>query len=210
MKGRPIVYSADELAWIEANSTRVRKEMAADFSARFNRPDVTLTHLHSLCKRKGWFTGRTGCFAKGDEPHNKGKPFNPKGSEKGRFKKGNLPHNTHYLGHERISQDGYVEVSIAETNPHTGYERRYVLKHRHEWEKVNGPIPSGHALKCLSEDKTNCDPSNWEAIPRAILPLLNGGRFKTMPAYDEVQPELKPVVLATAKLRHRAKQRRAA
>lgn len=210
MKGRPIVYSADELAWIEANSTRVRKEMAADFSARFNRPDVTLTHLHSLCKRKSWFTGRTGCFAKGDEPHNKGKPFNPKGSEKGRFKKGHLPHNTHYLGHERISQDGYVEVSIAETNPHTGYERRYVLKHRHEWEKAHGPIPAGHALKCLSDDKTNCDPSNWEAVPRAILPLLNGGRFKTMPAYDKVQPELKPVVLATAKLRHRAKQRRAA
>lgn len=60
-------------------------------------------------------------------------------------------------------------------------------------------------LKCLSDDKTNCDPSNWELIPRALLPRLNG-RFGRN--YDDASPELKPVILAVAKLEHQARERR--
>lgn len=210
MKGRQIPYSAEELAFIQSVSRWPRDEALAAFSQKFGRDDVSLQNFNALCKRKGWLTGRTGCFAKGQEPHNKGKPFPVAATHpncrKSQFKTGGEPHNTNYLGHERISKDGYVEVSIAETNPHTGYERRYVLKHRHEWEKVHGPIPSDHALKCLDGDKTNTDPSNWELIPRALLPLLNGGRFKTRPAYDEVSPELKPALLTAAKVKHRVRQ----
>jgi hypothetical protein len=62
---------------------------------------------------------------------------------------GQLPHNTQYLGHERVSKDGYVEVSIDEVYPHTGYGRRYLLKHVHKWEKANGPVPDGLCLKCV-------------------------------------------------------------
>ena len=51
--------------------------------------------------------------------------------------------------HERINVDGYVEMSIAETNPYTGYERRYVHKHVHLWEASNGPVPKDHCLKCV-------------------------------------------------------------
>lgn len=207
MKGRSIPYSQAELAWLEENRTLVISDYASQFRAKFGRDDVTAGHLHALRKRKGWKTGRTGCFAKGEAPHNKGKlmPFHPN-SAKTRFKKGQLPHNTRGAGHERIdSKDGYVVMIVAETNPWTGAATRPVLKHRYLWEMANGPLPEGHALKCLDGNKTNCDPSNWEAIPRALLPILNGGRHKKRLAYDDAPAELKPTVLATAKLAHQVR-----
>ncbi len=204
MKGRSITYSADELKWIEAHKTGVRRITHADFCKRFGRQDVSLNNLKSLCKRKGWMTGRTGCYEPGRTPENKGKkmPFNPN-SAKTQFKKGQTPHNTKHLGHERLSKDGYVEINIDQTNPHTGYERRYVHKHRHLWEQVNGPVPDGMCLKCLNSDKTNTDPSNWEAIPRAMLPRLSGRHSL---AYDDAAPELKPAIMAIAKLEHKARE----
>lgn len=206
MKGRAIEYSKAELRWLEANRTLPIGDYASQFCAKFSR-EVTAQNLHALRKRNGWKTGRTGCFAKGLVPYNKGKPHpaarNP-ASAQHHFKKGHLPHNTNYLGHERVSKDGYVEISIDETNPHTGFERRYVLKHRWLWEQKHGPVPEGMALKCLGY-RLNTDPSNWEAIPRALLPRLDGrfGRgFETAPA------ETKPTIMAVAKLEHQVRERR--
>jgi hypothetical protein len=206
VKGHRIHYSAAEMTWLEANRLMVISAYHRAFCEAFGRDDVSAVNLHSLRKRKGWSTGRTGCFQKGNEPHNKGKPHpaarHPNAARHW-FKKGGEPHNTNYLGHERVSKDGYVEISVAETNPHTGYERRYVLKHVHLWEQANGrPIPEGHCLKCLDSDKTNTDPSNWELVPRAMLPRLNGGRHKKRLAYDEAPSDLKPTILAVAKLEH--------
>ena len=218
MKGRAILYSADELAWIEARKEEPRRALHRKFCETFNRSDISADAFKALCTRKGWKTGRTGCFANGQEPANKGKKCEPgKGglhpnARKTQFKKGGEPHNTHYLGHERIDpKDGYVYVSIDEPNPHTGYSRRYVLKHRHEWEKANGPVPEGHALKCLDGDRTNCAPANWEAVPRALLPRLAGGnRYHRKLAFDDAPAELKPTILAIAKVEHAAKKRKAA
>ena len=203
MKGRKIRYSRDELTWIEERKEGLRRKTHIDFCAHFGRQDVSLVNLNSLCKRKGWLTGRTGCYEPGRTPENKGKkmPFNPN-SAKTQFKKGGLPHNTKSLGHERVTPDGYIEISVAEINPHTGYERRYVHKHRHLWEKANGPIPDGMCLKCLDSDKANTDPSNWEVISRALLPRLSGRHSL---AYDDAAPELKPTIMAIAKLEHKAR-----
>lgn len=199
MKGRQIIYSAAELAFIEARRQLPRAQLRTEFVEEFGRADVSVMHLHALCKRKGWHTGRTGCFAPGIVPYNKGKPmpYHPN-SARTRFRKGHLPHNTNYEGHERVSKDGYVEISIKETNPHTGYERRYVLKHRWLWEQAHGPIPDGMCLKCKG-DQLNTDPDNWELIPRALLPRLNG-RFGR--GYDEAPASLKPTIMAVAKLEH--------
>lgn len=207
MKGRAISYNAAEMAWLEENRLLPIAEYHAGFVAAFTRQDVAAANLHSLRKRKGWKTGRTGRFEHGHETHNKGKPF-PVAREhpncrKTQFKKGQEPHNTKYLGHERVSVDGYVEVSVAETNPHTGYSRRYVLKHVWLWEQMNGPIPEGHCLKCIDSNRLNTDPANWELIPRAALPHLNGGRHKKRLAYDEAHPEVKPAILAVAKIKAR-------
>lgn len=204
MKGHPIKYSKAEMRWLEANRKLPIADYHSAFCARFLREDVTAVNLHSLRKRKGWRTGRTGCFAKGAVPLNKGKKCTPgKGgrhpnARKSQFKKGGLPHNTNYLGHERVSKDGYVEISIDEVNPHTGYERRYVHKHRWLWEQAHGPIPDEMVLKCKG-DKKNSDPSNWEMIPRALLPRLNG-RFGR--DYDQAPDELKPAIMGVVKLEH--------
>lgn len=205
MRGHPITYTDKEMAWLSENRTMVIGDYHAGFCAAFGRNDVSAANLHSLRKRKGWKTGRTGTFEKGIVPHNKGKPCAPgtggrhPNARRSQFKKGQEPHNTKYLGHERINKDGYVEISVAETNPHTGYERRYVHKHVHLWTQKNGPVPEGYALKCLDGDKSNTDPSNWELVPRALLPRLNG-RFGR--GYDTAPAELKPVILAVAKLEH--------
>jgi hypothetical protein len=211
VKGRPIRYSAEEMAWLEANRLMVISDYARAFCAEFGR-DIGAHALHALRKRKGWKTGRTGCFEKGNEPFNKGKPQPTRGrAAETQFKKGALPHNTKWLGHERVSKDGYVEISIAETNPHTGFGRRYVLKHRYMWEQKNGKLPRGTALKCLDGNKLNTDPENWEPVERALLPRLAGGnRYRRVLAYDDAAPELRPTILAVAKLERAARKARRA
>jgi hypothetical protein len=200
MKGTWIRYSAEELAWIEEHRDLPRKEAHSAFLALFGRTDVALDNYIGLCKRKGWTTGRTGRFDKGSTPANKGKkmPYNAN-CARTQFKKGQLPHNTKYLGHERVSKDGYTEISIAETNPHTGFERRYVLKHKYLWEQAHGPVPEGMLLKCLDGNRLNTDPSNWTLVPRGALPFMNGHRG---PNYNSADPEVRPTILALAKLRH--------
>lgn len=207
MKGRAIVYEPEELAWIEAHKELPRAEAYALFCARFMRQDVSLSNFKALCKRKGWLTGRTGQFVPGQVSHNKGKPMPDHVRARARatmFKPGDRPHTWRGPGHESIDpKDGYVWIIVAETNPHTGADTRRVMKHRYLWEQENGPIPAGHALKCLDGDRTNTDPSNWEAVPRAMLPRLNG-RFGRN--YDSAPVELKPAIMATAKLEHRARE----
>lgn len=182
-----------------------RRALLAQIVATYGRADISLSALNGYCKRMGWMTGRDGRFPPGLAPHNKGKPFTAaRKSAATQFRKGNLPHNTKWLGHERVSKDGYVEISVAETNPHTGFPRRYVLKHLWLWEQAHGPLPPGQCLKCLDGDKTNTAPSNWEAIPRAMLPRL-GGRYGR--AFDAAPPELKPAILAVTKLEHAVRVR---
>lgn len=206
MKGKHITYYPDELVWIEANCTLPRAEMHRMFVARFERPEISLSNLHSLCKRKGWLTGRTGRIEPGTPAHNKGKPMSAHVREKclqTAFKKGQLPHNTKGHGHERIdSKDGYVVMIIDGVNPWSGAKTRPIHKHRYLWERVNGPVPQGHALKCLDGNKLNTDPSNWVAIPRGLLPRLNG-RWAKM-KYDEAPAELKPTLMLIAKLKQAA------
>lgn len=209
MKGHWIKYSGEELDFIKRRSKLPRKELREQFAERFGREDVTLIHLHALCKRMGWLTGRTGQIQKGTVPHNKGKKCahgtggRHPNARRSQFKAGRLPHNTNYEGHERVSKDGYVEISVRQTNPHTGFNRRYVLKHRWLWEQAHGPVPAGMCLKCKG-DQLNCDPSNWELVPRALLPRLNG-RFGR--GYDEAPNELKPTIMAVVKLEHQVREK---
>lgn len=207
MKGRAISYSPEELAWIEARKEMPRRAMHAEFCARFRRDDVSLIHINALCKRKGWLTGRTGQFHADQVPHNKGKkmPSHPN-SARHLFQKGHRPHTYRGAGHERVDRQGYVIMIVDEVNPWTGAATRQVQKHRWLWEKANGPVPDGHALKCLDGDRTNTDPSNWEAIPRAVLLRLNGAARRLK--YDEAAPEIKPTLMTIAKVEHAAREKR--
>lgn len=214
MKGVWIKYSAEEMVWLEANRTLPISDYHAAFCAKFGR-DVSAGNLHALRKRNGWRTGRTGCFAKGQEPFNKGKPCAPgtggrhPNARKTQFKKGNRTGqaNLNYqpIGTERLNEDGYLERKIHDGMP---MQSRWRLVHLVEWEAVNGPIPEGQCLKSIDGDRSNTDPSNWQMIPRALLPRLNGGRFKKHLAYDEAVPEIRPALLTIAKIEHRARELR--
>lgn len=208
MKKRPIKYSQDELAWIEAHSTDPRREAHALFVQIWNRADVSLDNFGKLCRRKGWHTGRDGHYVKGvrrsDNPSRKGHHY--AGVEKGWFRKGTrqgaATHLYQPIGTERVTRDGYRERKINDDQP---MRKRWRAVHLIEWEAVNGPLPVGYALKCLDGDRTNTAPSNWVCIPRALLPRLNGvyGR-----GYDTAPAELKPAILAVAKLEHAAREAR--
>jgi len=210
--GRRRKFNDAEIAWLRENCTMIIGDYHRAFCKQFGRDDVTSENLHALRKREGWKTGRTGQFGKGSTPVNKGKPCPPgKGgrhpnAQRTQFRKGNVSHNFIGAGHERIdSQDGYVVLIVDETNPWTGHKTRPVHKHRYLWEQANGPLPEGHVLKCLDGDKTNCAPSNWEAIPQGALPHLNG---RIGMAYDQAAPDVKPVIMTIAKLKHAARSAR--
>jgi hypothetical protein len=209
MKGRQIIYSAEELAFIKQRKTLKRSKLHAKFVKAFGRDDVTEIHLTSLCKRRGWLTGRTGCFVKGQEPANKGKKCAPgtggthPNARRTQFQKGGMSGRARAIykpvGTERLCKDGYLERKIHEGLP---MQSRWRAVHLVEWEAINGPVPAGHALKCLDGNRLNTAPSNWECVPRALLPRLNGYRNKSRVAYDNAPPELKPSILAVAKLEH--------
>lgn len=203
MKGAQIPYSVEELAWIRERASDPRPATHTAFCSRFGRSDVSLQNLNALCKRNGWLTGRTGYFAPGAVPPNKGKKmsFNPN-SAATRFQPGSRTGRAEALykpiGTERLTKDGYRQRKMHDDMPmHT----RWQLVQRVEWEAVNGPIPAGYALKCLNGDRQDCCPSNWEAVPRGVLSRLNAGRHHTQIAYDAAPAELKPTVMAIAKLK---------
>jgi hypothetical protein len=204
-KGHWIIYSDAELAFIKRRRRLPRRELHARFIAAFPRRDVNLDAIKALCSRKGWHTGRDGCFPKGFVPANKGKkmPFNAN-SARTQFKKGNRTGRANVvykpIGTERLSKDGYIERKINDDMP---FQRRWRAVHILNWEAVNGSIPTGHCLKSLDGNKANTDPSNWELMPRAMLPRLNG---KSGRAYDQAPDDLKPTIMAVAKLEHRLRE----
>ena len=207
MKGRAISYSPAELAWLEERKGLPRRLLHAAFVYQFDRFEVTLDQIKALCTRKGWLTGRSGQFSKGHVPANKGrKGVSAPGCEKTWFKKGERRGVATKLykpiGSERLSKDGYRERKIHDGLP---LQSRWRAVHLIEWEATNGPIPEGHCLKCLDGDRANTAPSNWIAIPRALLPRLNG-RFGR--DYENAPPELKPTLLAIARVEHAAREAR--
>jgi hypothetical protein len=206
MKGDWIKYTARQLAWIKRHRKMPRRALHAAFARKFRRRNVAFNNLKALCTRKGWRTGRDGCFEKGHVPANKGKemPYNAN-SARTRFKKGSrngrAKQNYKPIGSERLSKDGYLERKIHDGLP---LQSRWRAVHLLNWEALNGPVPRGHCLKSLDGTKTNADPSNWELIPRAMLPRLNG-RFGRH--YDEAPADLKPTIMAVAKLEHELRQK---
>lgn len=210
-KGRRRLYSPAEMAWLTENRTLSLVECHRQFCETFDRPDITPAKLHGLRKNAKLKTGRTGHFEKGHISANKGKRC-PEGvggrhpnARKTQFKKGQNPHNAKGPGHESLGEDGYIWIVTDRKNPWTGASTWRVHKHRWIWEQKNGTVPEGYALKCLDGNKLNCEPSNWGMVPLGMLPRLNGVHCTTIP-YDTAPDELKPTVLAAAKLAHRTKE----
>lgn len=214
MKGRVIPYSAEELAWLEANRLMVISDYHRAFNARFDRA-VALNNLHALRKRKGWRTGRSGRFEAGQDPPNKGAECAPgrggnhPNARKTQFKPGsrNGKARDRYkpIGFERVSSDGYLERKIHDGLP---LQSRWRAVHLIRWEEIHGAIPDGHALKCLDGNRQNTDPANWQLISRGELAVLNSnGRWNGL-NYETAPDELKPAILTIAKAKAAARSRR--
>lgn len=156
MKGRAIKYSREELKWISDNRTLVISDLHKQFCKKFGRDDVSARLLHALKQRKGWKTGRTGQFKKGNIPS----PLaGPKGPNKTSFKPGNKPQTWRPCGSVRVSKDGYLEVKVQEP-------RHWEQMHTIIWSAVNGPVPDGCCVSFKDGDKTNVKISNLELITR--------------------------------------------
>lgn len=208
LAGRRRLFSKVEVDWLRENVTMPAAAYHSAFCDRFNRADITDSQLKSLRKNAGWNTGRTGYFRKGSVPANKGKkmPYNANSArtqfKKGMQRSGNAAKNYKPIGTECV-RDGYLARKIHDGFP---MQSRWRAVHILNWEEINGTLPEGMALKCKG-NRANTDPSNWELVPRGVLPRLNNrwGR-----GYDDAPKELKPTIMAVAKLEHRISEKRKA
>lgn len=184
---KPLQFTESELAFMQANATKPRAELAALFNAQFNR-SLTVEQVKGVCTRKGWKTGRTGCFEKGFIPANKGTK-GLTGANSGSFKKGQKSHTQKPVGHEYVTPDGYIMIKVAEPN-------KFRLKHHVVWEQHFGPMPAGHAIKFKDDNSQNLDINNMVLMSRGELAVLNHlYSYKTAPA------EVKPVLITLAKVK---------
>jgi hypothetical protein len=203
---RRIKVSDAELDWLKNNCTMLIADYHRAFCTEFSRADLSAEQLHSLRKREGWRTGRSGRFDTGNVPWSKGKklPFNA-GSARTQFKKG-TPRSARAaevykpIGFERV-RDGYMVRKIHDGVP---MQSRWRAVHILNWEHLHGPMPKGMALKCRG-DRANPHPSNWEMVPRSMLPRLNNRWGRN---YDGAPAELKPTIMAVAKLENTVSARR--
>lgn len=159
--------------------------------------------------RAGERRGMVTEFRKGQTPPNKGvkhrKGWAPGRMAETQFKPGMQTKNWKPVGSTRIVS-GYWYTKVSDI-PHVRHTVNWKATHIINWEAINGPLPDGYCLKSLDGDRLNTNASNWEAVPRAILPRLNGGRLSRL-AFDKAADELKPLIMTVAKLQHAAKRRR--
>ena len=98
-------------------------------------------------------------FPKGHEPWNKGMKGIVFGGKETQFKKGHKPANHKPVASERIDEDGYTYIKIAE---HT----RWVLKHRHIYEQHHGKLEPHMIVTFRDKNISNFDIENLEAITK--------------------------------------------
>lgn len=178
-------YTRIQLEFISDNKTLPRAELAAAFNRKF-RTNRAADAIKRICLKKGWLTGRTGRFEKGNVSATKGmKGF--KGANVTSFKKGNRPHNSLPVGTEIIDSDGYIKIKLAEPNT-------WKFKHRRIWEAEHGEIPNGMTVILKDSDRLNCTPENLELVSRQELLYLNQHGYKELPE------ELKSSMMAVATL----------
>jgi len=190
-------YLPEHIAWLNKNYPLMsRKEITVAFNQHF-KLDRPFNSVVACIKNHHITSGKDCRFKKGCKPWNKG-VNGYIGANKTSFKKGNLPHNHKPLWSERENKDGYIEMSVPETNPYTGFHTRFKCKHVWLWEQENGPTPDGCAIIFKDGDNRNFDLSNLEHVTRGELLAMNLHGYKKQPE------EIKPTVLALARLEAKA------
>ena len=179
----------------KARSELTRVVLTKQFNAEFGA-DRAHDAVRCFCKRYGYHTGRTGCFPRGNVPHNKGmKGFFSEGSRATQFKKGHKLSPSKPIGYERkttkSNEENYWQVKVS--HPNVFRQKHHIL-----WESVNGPIPKTHVVIFIDGDTDNIVIENLALVSRAELAILNKTyRWKSVPA-DE-----RETILLMARLQSR-------
>lgn len=199
MKNKHHQYTEEQLRFLELEAAMPRRELTAAFNARFGT-DVSVSAIKGACKRHGFMTGRTGCFAAGHQTWNAGmKGWQAGGrSAETRFGKDHKPHNWQPIGHERLTKEGYLQRKVTDTGDTVN---DYVEVHRLLWEEHHGPIPDGHIVTFRDGDRTHIALDNLMLMTRAesaVINLLGLGR---------VDAELKPAARTLAQLKLQTNER---
>jgi hypothetical protein len=196
-RAQKISYSAEELAWVKKHKTLARRELTWLFNQEFGR-ELSHEQLKSLCTRKGWSTGRSGKFYKG-QPRVAGS--GAKAANRTSFKKGSRPHNYLPVGSERITTDGYMEVKVAD--PATWKAKSWIV-----WEaEHNKPMPKNWVMHYRDGNNLNTEIGNLEPIPRALQVRLNQHKYNTAPEALKASIKLLAEVQnATGKLNKNTKE----
>jgi hypothetical protein len=199
-KGKARSYTPEQIEWLMANyAGRSHADITARLNSRFGI-NKTIEQIKTFLGNRHLDTGRTGCFEKGHKPWNNGtKGQKLTGPNAGTFKKGSAPPNRKPLWDERIcSKDGFILMKVPERDPHTGFPTRYKHKHVWIWEQAHGPVPEGMAVMFIDSDKLHCELDNLMLVTRGELLVLNLHAYKDTPA------ELKPSIMALARLEAKA------
>ena len=110
--------------------------------------------------------GNKTSFKPGNKPWNAGlKGWDSGGrSAETRFKKGNKPHQWKPIGHERITDEGYLQRKVADTGQS---KRDYVNVHWLLWIEHHGEIPEGMIIVFKDRNPQNIVIDNLECISRS-------------------------------------------
>lgn len=199
------LMTAKQCAWLERHYIDISVRcITQQFNWRY-QTSITDKQMKTFISNRGFTSGRSGCFPKGNVPANKG-ITRPPGWSPGRmsetqFKPGHCQTEVKPIGHERTDKDGYILVKHPMINPHTGAWGYYVPKHKVIWEAANGRLPDNHVLTFIDDDRTNVVLDNLELISRGELARRNKMKYR------EAQPELRESIKALAKLQHYTGQR---
>ena len=144
----------------------IRSEFLSRFGIELSEGQIgNFKHRYHI--KSGTNGGR---YKKGEIPHNKGKKMNPEVYERcapTMFKKGIIPKTYKPVGSVRITVDGYYEIKISDPN-------KWQLMQRYIWEKENGrKLLKNECVIFLDGNKSNLEPDNLMAIKRSELARVN-------------------------------------
>jgi len=146
--------STKEVAFITGKS--IAQCYAKAFALQLHKtPEYLATEASGRLKKGNQATQ----FHKGHEPWNKGMKGLQIGGKETQFKKGHVSTNRKEIGSERIDEDGYTYIKIAE---HT----RWVLKHRHIYEQHHGKLEPHMIVTFRDKNISNFEIENLEAITK--------------------------------------------
>jgi hypothetical protein len=183
------------------------KEIVAEYNKNFE-DQITESRVKGYMNNHKINNGLTGRFKKGHVPANKGTHPPTRGRmAETQFKKGNLPHNTKPIGHERTRKDGYIEVKVKMRPSNTKCNDNFKLKHRMVWEKEYGPIPEGHVVIFLDGDNRNFEISNLALISLAENAVMTKKRLRsTIPEATKTGQIIAKAAIAKSKAKKKLRK----